>query len=525
MVVAAPSDAGSVLPPFIVDAVGASVRDLVFDRLAFLGDNFNTIGDKGFTPQLAERWEWSPDSLSVAFHLNPRARWHDGRPVRAADVRYTQRLYKDPKTGSTVTPLLGNIDSVSVRDSLTAVAWFRQRRPEQFYEFVYNVYIMPEHVFKDTPSDQIRTSEAARHPVGSGRFRLARWDAGRRIELVSDTSNYSGRAKLDRVIMSIAPDAAASLAQLLSGQADFLEVVPADQIARVDSTPNLRTVSYPSLQYAFMGLNTIDPKRPSQPHALFGDRRVRRALSMALDRRAMLQNVFGPVGKLSYGPFPRSLSFADTTLPLLPYDTVAARALLDSAGWKESAPGAIRAKNGKPLRFGLMVPVSSRPRMGYAVLIQDQLRKVGAEVELEQLQPNAMIQRQFAHQFDALLMNQTVDPSPSGYKQQWTSEGAAEGGQNWVSFRNRQYDALVDSAAAATDDVRMREYMQRAFRLQIDEAPAIWLYDSPTVAGLHARFRPAPMRADGWWVHLADWTVPPNARIDRDRLGLSTAAR
>jgi peptide/nickel transport system substrate-binding protein len=525
LVVTSAADAQTVLPPLVGDNVGAAVRDLVFDRLANINDDIVTIGDKGFTPRLADRWEWSPDSLSVAFHVNPRARWHDGQPVRADDVRFTYAVYADSKTGSPVTPILENVDSVTVRDSLTAVVHFKQRQPEAFYSFVYNIYVMPAHVYGSVPHDQLRTADVARRAVGSGRFRLARWDAGRRLELLSDTANYSGRAKLDRVIWAVTPDASASLAQLLSGQADMLEVVPLDQVSRIDSTGPYRATPYPSFQYAFMGLNNIDPKRRTQPHPIFGDRRVRRAISMALDRRAMLQNALGPNGKLSYGPFPRSLSFADTTLRLLPYDTTAARALLDSAGWRESTPGGMRTRNGQPLRFSLVVPVSSRARMAYAVLIQEQLRKVGAQVDVDQLQSNAMGQRQFSRTFDAILIAQTTDPSPSGYKQQWASAGAGEGGQNWVSFRNPTYDALVDSALATSDARRMRDLMRRAFQVQIDEAPAVWLYDPPTIAAVHRRFQIAPMRPDGWWVHLADWTVPPSARIDRDRVGLTTAAR
>ena len=525
MVIAASSDAQAIFPPLIADVVGAAVRDLVFDRLATIGEDMNTIGDEGFKPRLAERWEWGPDSLSIAFHLNPRARWHDGQPVRASDVRYSHQVLQDPATGSSTTPMIGNIDSVSVRDSLTAVVWFKQRRPEQFYDFVYQVYILPQHVYGSVPNAQLRTSDQIRRAVGSGRFRLARWDAGRRLELVSDTANYAGRAKLDRVIWSVAPDAGTALANLLSGQADLLEVVPTDQVGRIDSSANYHTVPYPALQYGFMGMNQIDPKHPTQPHPVFGDRRVRRAISMALDRRAMLENIFGSLGKLSYGPFPRSIGFGDTTLRLPPYDTVAARALLDSAGWRQSAPGSVRSRNGQPLRFSLMVPVSSKQRMSYSVLIQEQLRKVGVQVDLDQLQVNTMGQRLHGRSFDAILLLLSTDPSPSGYKQQWSSEGAAEGGQNYVGFRNPQYDALLDSALTATDAGRMRGYMRRAFQLQIDEAPAVWLYDGLTIAALHRRLRPAAMPPDGWWGNLAEWTIPPDARIDRDRVGLTTAER
>lgn len=525
MVVSVASDASTIFPPHVFDIVGASVRDQIYDRLADLGDDLNTIGDKGFVPALAERWDWSRDSLSLAFRLNPRARWHDGQPVRASDVRYSFRVMADPKVGSTASPEISNIDSVSVRDSLTAVVWYKQRRPEAFYDFVYQVYIVPEHVFKDVPFEQLRTSDLTRKGIGSGRFRLARWDAGQRIELVADTANYRGRAKLDRVIYSVVPDAGTALAQVLSGQGDFLDFVPPDQVHLVDSSKSVRAEPYPNLQYGFLGFNEVDPANPSKPHPLFSDRQLRRALSMAVDRRAMLRNVYGGVGRMSYGPFPRSLAFADTTLTLLPYDTARAKALLDSIGWRQSAPGAVRQRNGVPLRFNLTTQVSSRPRMAYAVLLQEQLRRVGVQADIEQLQANAAGKKQMTRAFDAMIFAQSTDPSPSGYKQQWGSSGAPPAGQNWVSYHNPAYDALLDSALVSSDPARVRGYMRRAFQIQIDDAPGIWLYDVPTVAALQNRIKPAPMRADGWWLHLADWTIPANERLPRDRIGIATAAR
>jgi peptide/nickel transport system substrate-binding protein len=523
MVVAVAGDAGTIFPPHVFDNVGAAVRDQLYDRLADLGDDLNTIGDKGFTPRLAERWEWSRDSLSVAFHIDPRARWHDGRPVRANDVRFSYQVFTDPKVGSSVSPEISNIDSVSVRDSLTAVVWYKRRLPEAFYDFVYQIYILPEHVLKDVPRDQLRTSDLARKGIGSGRFRLARWDAGQRIELVADTANYHGRAKLDRVLWSIVPDAGAALAQLLGGQADFLEFVPPDQLRLIDSSKTVRRAPFPSLQYAFLGFNQIDPRNNARAHPIFGDVRVRRALSMALDRQAMLQNVYGGLGRMSYGPFPKSIPFADTTLSLLPYDVNAAKALLDSAGWREPSPGAVRAKNGQPLRFNIVVPISSKPRVAYSVLIQEQLRRVGAQADLEQLQANVAGERMFKHNFDAMMLAQFTDPSPSGYKQQWGSLGAPPAGQNWVSYRNPSFDALLDSALATSDASKMHGFMRRAFQMQIADAPGVWLYDVSTIGAVQNRIHTVTLRPDGWSVHLADWTIPPNERIARDRVGLGTA--
>ena len=523
MAISVPADAATIFPPHVFDQVGRAVQDQLFDRLADISDDLNTIGDKGFKPRLADRWEWSRDSLSVAFHINPRARWHDGQPVRASDVRYSYRIFTDPKVGSNVTSEISTIDSVSVRDSLTAVVWYKQKRPEAFYDFVYQIYIVPEHVYKDIPPEQLRTSDVTRKGIGSGQFRLARWDAGQRLEIVADTANYRGRPKLDRVVWSMVPDAGAALAQLLNGQADFLEFVPPDQLRLVDSSKADRTLPYPSLQYAFLGFNLVDAKDAARPHSIFGDRQVRRALSMALDRKAMLQNVYGTFGRMSYGPFPRSLSYADTTLHLLPYDVNAAKVLLDSAGWREPSPGAVRQKNGRPLRFSLTLPLSSRPRVAFGVLIQEQLRRIGAQVDLDQVQGNVFFERMSKRAFDAVLQGQSTDPSPSGYKQQWGSAAIPPAGQNWSSYRSAPYDALVDSAVATTDAGKLRAYMRRAFQLQIDDAPAVWLYDLSTVAGIQRRIHPTVLRADGWSIHLPDWTIPPNERIARDRVGLGGA--
>ena len=522
LVISVPGDAQSIFPPHTFDQVGRAVQDQLYDKLADIDDNLNTIGDKGFTPHLADRWEWSRDSMSVAFHINPRAKWHDGQPVRANDVRFSYRIFTDPKVGANVTSEISTIDSVSVRDSLTAVVWFKQRRPEAFYDFVYQIYILPEHLLKDIAPEQLRTSDITRKGIGSGRFRLARWDAGRRLEIVADTGNYFGRAKLDRVVWSMVPDAGAALAQLLGGQADMLEAVPPDQVHLVDSSKADRSISYPNLQYAFLGFNLSNPKNAARPHPIFGDRQVRRALSMALDRKPMLQNVFGSLGKLSHGPFPPSLPFADTTLQLLPYDVNAAKALLDSAGWRESSPGGVRQKNGLPLRFSLSLPVSSRPRVAYSVLIQEQLRRVGAQVDLDQLQINAFNKKVFDRSYDAMLLGLSTDPSPSGYKQQWGSSGLPPAGQNFTGYANPAYDALLDSAVATSDVAKQRAYMRRAFQIQIDDAPAVWLYDPNTIAGIQRRVHPAAFRADSWSVHLADWTIPPNERIDRDRVGIGT---
>jgi peptide/nickel transport system substrate-binding protein len=519
LVIATAGDADLLFPSLTFTGTGRSISDLVFDRLAEIGPELNTVGDKGFNPRLARSWDWASDSLSLAFHLDPRARWHDGRPVRASDVKFSFEVTRDPAVGSPIAPLIAGIDSVSTRDSLTAVVWYRQRTPEQFYDFVYQVMIVPEHVYGDVPRAQLRTSDLMRKPVGTGRFRFVRWEPGVRLEIAADTANYRGRAKLDRVIWSISGDANAAIAKIFAGDADFWEALPAEQVARVSADSRLRALPYPGLQHAAMGMNLRD-RGSVRPHSIFGDVRVRRALSMAADRRAMLHNVFDTLGKISYGPFPRSLAVADTTIALPPYDVGHANALLDSSGWRRGSDG-VRHKDGQALEFELLVPQSSKARMAYAVVIQQQLRSVGAKVSLDPVDFPTFMARLGARTFDAAMLGFNTDPSPSGAKQVWHSVSAVKDGNNYVSYMNPRFDALLDSAIASFDPATTKAYARRAYQTMADDAPAIWLYDVLTMAAVHRRVRTPGMRADGYWAGLADWHIPTSERIARDRVGLA----
>ena len=149
IVVSSAADADVLFPPLTLSLQGKQVVDQIFDNLADIGGALNTVSDAGFTPRLADGWRWASDSMSVAFHVNPRARWHDGAPVTAEDVRYTFQLVKDTSLASPLASTLDNVDSVSVPDSLTAVVWFRQRAPDAFFKVASPVAILPAHLLRE----------------------------------------------------------------------------------------------------------------------------------------------------------------------------------------------------------------------------------------------------------------------------------------------------------------------------------------------------------------------------------------
>ena len=516
-VISVGGDPETLFPPLASTTTGQIVGDLVYDRLAEIGDSLNTVGDLGFQPRLAKTWDWAADSLSIAFHIDPAARWHDGRPVRASDVAFTHRIYADSANGSPFSTALENIDSVSVSDSLTATIWFREKSPMQFYDAVHTMLILPAHIIGSARGTALRDASIARNPVGSGRFRFVRWNAAQSIELASDTSNYRGRANFDRVILTIAPDFNTALTRLLGGEADMIEQVPAANLADVARDTAIRATLISSLDYNFVQLNLNDPANSSRPHPLFGDRELRRALTMALDRSNIVRNAYDSLASVAVGPTVRAYPTTDTALRQLPFAREAATRALDSLGWKDSNGDGVRDRNGRKLEFRLSVPGPSKARNAMAVLIQEQLRQTGVKVNIELLDFAAFIDRQNKRNFDAVFGGWHVEPSPGGIRQTWASAGASAGGTNYGSYRNASFDAHVDSALSSATLAGRRRHFTTAYQTIIDDAPAIWFAEPKRVMAVHRRIRTKGVRPDAWWANLADWSIPSGERIPRDR--------
>lgn len=504
IVLSTSGDADILVPPLTLTLQGKQAVDQMFDNLADIGERLNTVGDAGFTPRLARRWRWSADSLAVDFELDPLARWHDGKPVRAEDVRYTFHLVKDTALASHLSATLDNVDSVSVLDSLTARVWLRERRPDAFFKVAQPVPILPSHLLSGTAAGSIRASSFASKPVGSGRFRFGSWDRGSRIILIADSSNYRGRPKADRLTWLVSADYPAAVLRFLTGPADFIDVVRPEYVSKAREAGREVRASEGSLDYGYVAFNLVE-KKSGRPHPVLGDRALRRALVMSVDRAALVRNVFDTLGLVAHGPVTRLLPTSDTTIGL-PYDTAHAARALDSLGWRRG-PDGMRARARTPLAFTLMVPSSSTNRMKLAVLLQEQWRKVGARVSVEPIEVNTFGARMEGRNFDALLNAWHIEPTPSSVREEWASSEIRSGGYNAVSYRNPVFDAVIDSATREGNPRRSVSLYRRAYRILTDDAPAMWLYELRNVYGISERIRPVGLRADAWWLNLAEWTV------------------
>jgi peptide/nickel transport system substrate-binding protein len=513
LVIVATGDADVLFPPAGAAITGADVAGLVFSRLAELTFDLNTVDDAGFRPSLARSWEHA-DSTTLVFHLDPRARWHDGVPVRAADVAFSFEVYRDTLVNSRFRPNLEAIDSVTVRDSLTAVFHFARWYPEQLYDATYHMKVLPRHLLDTIPRARLASSAFARAPVGSGPFRFVRWDAGASIEVAADSTYFLGRPKLDRVIWRIVPDLAAAVSTLIAGEGDAIPVIPQAELrARVRAAPDLRLVAYPSTAVAYLAFN-LRGRGGRGTHPIFGDRDVRRAIAMGIDRAAVVRSLFGAEGEVPVGATARAQWIWSDSIPQLPYDPAEARRILEARGWL-AGPDGMRARGGVPLRFTVLLPTVSRSRADAAVLVQAQLKAIGVDMRLPPLEFNLFEQRSVRKDFDASFQARNLDASPASVLQLFGSGGAAQ--SNYGSYASPAFDSLARRAIDAPTRAAARPLWREALGTLNGDAPAVFLFTPPVAAALHRRFQGVRLRPDEWLAGVSEWYVPPVARLPRDR--------
>jgi peptide/nickel transport system substrate-binding protein len=480
----------------------SDIADQLFLRLAELGPTMMTSGDRAFQPLLARSWT-RRDSVTLAFHLDPRARWHDGAPVTAADVVFTFERARNPRLCPRLAELLRRITSVTAEGSHDVVFRFSQPYAEQLYDAVFHVAPLPVHLLGGIPADSLASTPFVQAPVGDGPYRWVRRLPGEYIELAADPGFFLGAPAIRRVFFRLATDPEARLNLLLAGQADAMDNIPPPRanVARVRADSDLRVVTVPSPTVGFLLFNQRDPRAHDRPHPILGDIAVRRAIGLALDRRLMVRATLGDAGEVPYGPASPILWIRHGTPRPLGPNAAEARRLLAARGWADHDGDGVLDRNGLPLALTLTLPNTSAIRRQMALQAQEQLRQIGIRLDLELLEISTWNERRTAGRFDVDFSASSQDPSPTGLTQGWSCDG----GTNVARYCDPAVDSLLESAARATDDAGAAWH---AVLTRIEgDAPAVFMYAPSYVYAVNRRFTNVRIRPESSWLALREWTV------------------
>ena len=451
----------------------SDVADQLFARLAQLGPTLITSGDRAFEPLLARSWT-RRDSVTLAFDLDPRATWHDGVPVTATDVVFTFGRARNPAVSLGLAALLRRIASVTAEGDHRVVFHYTEPYAEQLYDAVFHVAPLPAHLLASIPAGSLEKTSFVQAPVGSGPYRWVRRVPG-------------------------------ELNMLLAGEADATENIPPPRtnIDRVRADKDLRIIPVPSPTLGFLLFNQRDPRDRNRPHPILGDRDVRRAIGLALDRRQIVRAVLGSAGEVPYGPASSILWIRHGAPAPAAMNLREARRLLDGRGWTDHDGDGVRDRAGQPLALSLIVPTTSAIRLDMAQIVQEQLRALGVRLEISQTDRAVYTERRTAGAFDIDFASTSQDPSPSGLTQGWSCQGRT----NFARYCDPVVDSLIDAAILTTEGAGPAWH--GVLRRIEDDSPAVFMYVLSYMYAVNRRFTNVRIRPESAWLGLREWTVGP----------------
>ena len=301
------------------DSASHSVASLVYNGLVKYDKNLNLTGD------LAERWEISPDGLTITFYLRKGVKWHDGHELTSRDILYTYKTIIDPKTPTAYAEDFLQVRSAEAPDPYR----FRVTYAKPFAPALasWGLNILPAHLLE---GKDITKSELARKPVGTGPYRFREWIPGQRLVLDSFNEYFEGRPYIDSRVFRIIPDSSTMYMELKAGGLDMMNLTPVQFTRQTNSAEFLsrfNKYSYPVPSYTYLGYNLKKP--------LFADKRVRQAITSAINKDELVHGVLFGLGQAGHGPFqPGTWAHNPESHPF-PYDPARAEKLLAEAGWRE----------------------------------------------------------------------------------------------------------------------------------------------------------------------------------------------
>lgn len=452
-----------------------------------------TDGSIEVVPDLAESWEASADLMKYTFRIRSGVTWHDGQPLTVEDIKFTFDAVLNPDVNARFRGTISSVESVDIVDEQTVAFTLNQPFAPLPVMLGYNQAIVPKHLLEG--QDLNEPVEFLKNPVGSGPFTFSELSQGAYLEVVANEQYFGGRPHLDSIIFQVITDGNARVAQVRSGEVDFTVIEP-PQVDSVANDPNLKVVEASQVNYYFFAINHTLPR--------FQDPRVRQALTLAVNREAIVTNILKGFGTVATGPIHPSLGeFYNPDVTTYAYDPEQAAALLAEAGWTKGSDGILVNSAGE--RFTILF---NGPR-GYPVLeqlltyAQQEYQNLGFEVTLEVSEWSVHLEQYHNLQYDMLVQWWITPPDPDLYAH-YFSESAS----NWWAYSNPELDKQLVAARSEPDHARRVEQYHQIQQVLSEELPVVYLYYQQEIQVISQRtqglpemgYRDALSWADEIWI-------------------------
>jgi peptide/nickel transport system substrate-binding protein len=483
-------DASVLLPVLASDSASFDITGLIYNGLVKYDRDILLTGD------MAEKWEISEDKLKITFFLRKDVLWQDGTPLTAKDVEFTYKLYIDPKTPTAYATDFLKVKEFRVLDDYTIEVTYD--KPYAPALGSWGQAIHPRHLLE---GKDVTQSPLKRDPVGTGPYKFKEWVTGEKIVVDSYHKYFEGRPYIDRVLTRIIPDLATMFLELKAGRLDQMGLTPLQYKRQTDTQwfkENFNKYKYLTFSYTYLGYNLRDWK--------FEDKRVRQALTMAMNRESIVEGVLLGLGQVTNAPYKPDTMWYNQNVKKYPYDPEGAKRLLAEAGWK--LENGVMQKDGKPFEFTIITNQGNELRKNTATIIQSDLKKIGIDVKIRVIEWAAFL-KNFINKrnFEACLLGWGIGIDPNQIDI-WSSKKTGENELNFVSYNNPEVDELLDQGASVYDPEERKKYYDRFQEIIAEDQPYTFLYVQQALPIISSRFRgidPAPI---GIGYNFIKWYVP-----------------
>lgn len=507
IVVGVSSDVGSLLPVLRNSALDGEIGALLFLGLLSASWNDGALEFSAGDLALAETWGYGPDSTTLMFALRRDAIWSDGEAVTARDVVFTYELLRDPAIASPLVDTWQYLDSVVAVGDRQVAFHFQRRYPGMLFDT--RIGIIPSHVFgtTDGASPDLTGHPAlvdpGRYLVVSGAYRIAEWKRGERLVLAANPRAFVARPQVERVVFRIIPDITTRLAELEAGRIDVLEVsgpLSAWREETLGDDARWRVAASEDRHFDYVAWNgaRFEP---------FSDPVVRRALSLGMDRGAMLEALgIDRYARPAAGPYPPLFRrVADPDSRPDPYLPDSALALLGAADWVDRDDDGVLDRGGRQFRFTLLTPAGDGRRNGAAAILQAEYAQLGIEMRIRQVEFNALLERVFERRdFEAVMLGWQI-PLEHDYLvgHFWPADHPV----NMTGYTSAALDSLIPLAQTAVSEAEATSYWRAAARVIAEDRPFAFLWYFDDVVIYSRRVKNVRIDARGLFQNLHGWRI------------------
>ena len=433
----------------------------------------------------------------IIFTLRKGVRFHDGHEFDSGDVEFTYRAIMDSKNLSPRVPDFEPVKQIDILDTHKIKVTYKRLYSPAFG--TWGMGMLPEHLLnkkaltkeaeakgEDPEKFSMRDSDFNRRPVGTGPFVFREWKSDQYIVLDRHDNYWEGMPNYKSYTYRIVPDLLTQEMEFYGGAIDNYGVQP-HQVERLRDDPRYQNFSGLSFGYTYIGYN--------MRRELFKDKRVRKALGMAIDADKIIRYVMYNEGERITGPFIKQTDYYDRSIQPLPYDPEGALALLREAGWERNSEGRLE-KDGKRFAFTLITNGGNDLRKSILAIAQDAWKAIGIDVKTDIVEWTVFIGKHVnTGSFDALILGWSMGIDPDLY-QIWHSSQTNPQQLNFVGFKNQEADDLIVKIRQEYDYEKQVAYCNRLHRIIADEQPYTFLYVGKWTAVLDKKIvileRPSP---------------------------------